>query len=676
MSGISSFFSTLQSCSLGTLAFWDWVIVAAVVLLGIWLTWFSTRYCKGVSGFLAASRLAGPYMLAIAPGVASVIGIVALFEQNYNNGVSSGWWQQLVMPVSMMLTLFGFVRYRLRQTRALTLSQFLEQRYSRSFRVFAGILCWISGVLNYGIFPMICVRFLVVFFGFPDYFQIQGHTFETYPVMLAIYLLISCYMACAGGQVSILITGFFQNLISFVAVTVFLYFMMNLFGFDWHFIKMGWAAAPDQATNSLFNPFKVANADGFNIWYIFITLLFNCYTRCCWQGGSGFAAAPKTPHAGMMSDVIARWRSYAFYLLVMTMGMGCYAFFHLDCFHEQAAPILDKLAAMDPKLISQARLPLFLSTVLPVGLLGLFAVMALAGSFCGDASSMHSWGTIFIQDIVMPLRKKPFGEKWHLLLLKLSIVAVALFAGLFSYYFPLRDFVQMYFMITGAVYMGGAGAVLIGGLYWKRGSTPAAWTAMILGTIICLGGVIMQSFWPQIAPHMQQLFPGCEFFKAAKFPISAPMMTLATMVVAIGSYVLVSLLGPRHEEDMDKLLYRGKYRVEGEEIRHEKFSMVKLVGVTKEHTRIERVLMWATFGFMLTEFTIFAVITILQLTTDLMTSDVWMWVQYLKVVPIYLFFGTVATVWITIGSLCDAVQLVKDLKNFKADNKDDGYVQK
>ena len=37
----------------------------------------------------------------------------------------------------------------------------------------------------------------------------------------------------------------------------------------------------------------------------------------------------------------------------------------------------------------------------------------------------------------------------------------------------------MFLALTGAIFVGGAGSAIIGGLYWKRGTTAAAWTAMV-----------------------------------------------------------------------------------------------------------------------------------------------------------------------------------------------------
>ena len=105
---------------------------------------------------------------------------------------------------------------------------------------------------------------------------------------------------------------------------------------------------------------------------------------------------------------------------------------------------------------------------------------------------LHSWGSILVQDVIMPFRKKPFDKDTHLKVLRYSIYGVAVFIFFFSLLFQQNQKIALFFAITGAIFAGGSGAVIIGGLYWKRGTTVAAWAAMITGAVIAVGGIILK----------------------------------------------------------------------------------------------------------------------------------------------------------------------------------------
>ena len=138
------------------------------------------------------------------------------------------------------------------------------------------------------------------------------------------------------------------------------------------------------------------------------------------------------------------------------------------------------------------RAPFVLSEVLPVGLLGAFAALMLAAFISTHDTYLHSWGSIFIQDVIMPFRDKPFDKDTHIKVLRYSIFGVAVFIFLFSLLFSQSQKIALYFAVTAAIFSGGCGAVIIGGLYWDRGTTAAAWTAMVVGAVIGVGGTLVK----------------------------------------------------------------------------------------------------------------------------------------------------------------------------------------
>lgn len=154
----------------------DWLIVA-VPLLVIACTGFKAkRYVKGVSDFLTGGRVAGRYVVAVSNGEAAMglISIVGLFEIYYSSGFGYGFWNSISIPIGIVVTLTGYCIFRFRESRAMTMGQFFEIRYSKSFRIFAATLQSISGVLNYAIFPAVGARFLVYFCDLPLAITVGG----------------------------------------------------------------------------------------------------------------------------------------------------------------------------------------------------------------------------------------------------------------------------------------------------------------------------------------------------------------------------------------------------------------------------------------------------------------------------------------------------------------------
>ena len=125
----------------------DWIILLLFPLALLVVALFTRPYAGSVSGFLAANRCAGRYLIAVAYGMAQlgVISLVWYWQQNYDVAYTSIWWGLMEGPAMIVIALSGWVIYRYRQTRAMTLPQFFEMRYSRRFRVFAGVVDWGGG---------------------------------------------------------------------------------------------------------------------------------------------------------------------------------------------------------------------------------------------------------------------------------------------------------------------------------------------------------------------------------------------------------------------------------------------------------------------------------------------------------------------------------------------------
>ncbi len=666
----------------------DWLIVAGLFVLLAIVLWYCQKYVKSTADFLAANRCAGRYLLCITGGIAGIgaISIVANFEQYYVAGFSATWWGFLSGPIGLIISITGWVYYRMRETRCLTMSQFFEVRYSRNFRVFSGIMGWVSGVLNYGIFPAVSVKFFIYFCRLPETFQIPHVpiVFSTYVCLLIFAISTGVIFAICGGQIAIMMTDFIQGIFCNVAFLILMYFLVRRFNWDTIFdaLLTHSAANPNQ---SLFNPYATTGIKDFNIWFFIMGIIMSILSQGTWQGASGYTAAAKSAHESKMSHFLGTWRSLVQNSLLLFIPICAFTFFNHPSYATQAAEVNEIIGNLgEATAVSQARVPLFLAYTLPTGLVGIFAAVMFAAMLSTDDTYMHSWGSIFIQDVILPFKKKAFTPKQHLWALRWSIIFVGVFAFFFSWLFKQTEYILLFFQITGAIFTGGAGAVLIGGLYSKSGSTLGAWVAMILGSGLALGSIALQQLWnPYISSFLVDFFkssPDISAYFAAnaeRLPINSQVLAFCITIIGFSSYFIFSWIDRKihglKDFNLDKMLHRGEYDTTGEHT--EKWSAGKIwriLGLTNEFTMFDRVLFFASIAWTLIWTGCFIVGTFGHF------SNVIQNIHWLHLWKFYVMLGFVlgigTTLWFLICGFIDINNLFRTLASQERNDEDNGQV--
>lgn len=639
------------------LAFIDWLIVV-VFTSGIILSVFATRrYLKNVADFLAAGRTAGRYLIGMSQGMAMLgaITIVGYFEMNYIAGFSMRWWEFAMSVVLVAITVSGWVVYRFRQTRALTMAQFFEIRYSRNFRIFAGMLAYFSGIINFGIFPAVGARFFIYFCGLPFSYNLFDIEISTYASVMFLLLAVSLFFVYAGGQIAIIVADFLQGIfVNAVFVVIVIYF---LFTFDWDIIIKALTSSPKDA--SLINPLHTTQVEDFNFWYFLIGVAGVVYGKLSWQGTQGYNTSARSAHEAKMGDVLSNWRNIPQYALFLVfVPVIAYTVMHQPEYSVEASSVQNILLEIDSAAIkSQLTVPLVLVKILPIGLMGAFAAVMLAAFIGNHDTYLHSWGSIFIQDVIMPFRKKPFLPKQHLRLLRISILGVAVFIFVFSLIFKQSEYIFLFFAITGAIFAGGSGAVIIGGLYWKRGTTAAAWSAMISGSLIAVGGIVIHQIFPEFFINGQQFWG----------------IAMASAAIV---YVVVSLSGKKTEFDIDKMLHRGQYEIKSEIAIVNPLTQKgwKFFGIGKEFTHGDKVIYILTYAWTLTWVISFVVGTIFNLTSEVSDES---WMLFWKVfIWSNLAASIFVVIWFAIGGVKDLKNMFTLLNNQTKDENDTGFVNR
>ena len=768
----------------GDFMYWlDWVfaLIPLAIVIGVGL--YAQRHVKGVSDFLAAGRVAGRYVIAVASGEAAMglISVIATVEMYYACGFGIGFWSSLTAPLMLLFALTGYCTYRYRETKVLTLGQFFEVRYNKAFRIYASILQSISGILNYAIFPAVGARFLIYFLDLPIFTNIFGWNFPTFGLLMAGFLTVAVIIACGGGQITIMVTDCIQGILSY---PMYLIVIVAIFWKISYMQDMAPVLLGQPAGKSFVSPYDISQLRTFNMFYILVGIFSTVVNRLAWNSAQGYNAAALNAHEQKMGGLLGTWRGGFSGMMIVLIALATLTYMNNIRFRdgktgsnsinrqlaiktisdvlsapqydktrkqitekvEKALPRYDEKAGkevqagtpvdfvMDGRnygaikdgtvdnyhrvamneigkvdkrvaqsfhtIHNQMRSSLTMREMLPIGVTGIFCAIMFFLMLSTDTTYMHSWGSTLIQDVVIPLCNRKFTPKQHLWLLRAGIVFVAFVAWIFSFYFAQLDYILMFFSITGAIWLGGAGPTIVLGLYWKRGTAAGAFCALVSGSTLAVGGIICQQTWVKyIYPWLENngLVPAVDkVLRVASapfepyihwtatpnaFPLNSQEIYAIAMLVSVTLYVVISVLTCRKPFNMDKMLHRGIYSETGVVKEKQGISWQRLfnffIGITDEYKKGDKVLAWAvfiySFGY---SFVILFIGTIVWNAFYRWPAHWWIYRQWLVSIAIGACIGIVSTVWFTIGGTRDLIRLFKRLdQRAEIDKNDDGTVK-
>jgi SSS family solute:Na+ symporter len=276
------------------------------------------------------------------------------------------------------------------------------------------------------------------------------------------------------------------------------------------------------------------------------------------------------------------------------------------------------------------------------------------------------------------------------------MMGVALFAFLFGALLDLADYVQMWWNITQSVFMGGAGAATIGGLYWKKGTTAGAWAGMLTGSILSLLGITAkQSHGHHVGAwlkdfHLQHFgaIPGplLELGHGVKAIVgfiasyNYTQISFAIMFLAVAGYVVVSFLTGKEDFNMDRMLHRGAYATIATEVgeqaiphRRRKVNWGRIIGYDDHFTPGDKWLAGGLFGWTL----FWSVVSALVLLWDYVQPwqlPAWSNYYYVTGIGIPVFFAVTIGIWLTWGGIVDSLALFQRLRAERINPLDNGAV--
>lgn len=184
----------------------DWLILIIYLLLTMAAGFWVKRYVEDLSGYLVAGRRIKIF-LGVATFAATEIGTITFMyfgELGYVSGFSCFVIGLLALLAYMFVGKTGFIIVALRRHQVITIPEFYELRYSRRVRLIGGIILFLGGVLNMGIF----LKFDGIFLS-----EVMGFGPQAVALIMVVMVVIVISYTILGGMFSVVVTDFIQFVI-------------------------------------------------------------------------------------------------------------------------------------------------------------------------------------------------------------------------------------------------------------------------------------------------------------------------------------------------------------------------------------------------------------------------------------------------------------------------------
>jgi hypothetical protein len=337
--------------------------------------------------------------------------------------------------------------------------------------------------------------------------------------------------------------------------------------------------------------------------------------------------------------------------------------------------------------------------MLPPVLLGLFCLLMILAMISTDDTRIYSATITLTQDVVMPLRKKPFTPEQHVWALRLVAMGIGVFFFCGSFFMAQLDYINLFVTLMCTMWLGGCGPVMIFGLYSRFGTTAGAFVSLITGMVMAIGGILVQRNWADVVyPWLLDLNlvePLGKFLSAVskplnpyvvwemdpvKFPINSYEFYFITMLITLFLYCVVSYFTKKEPFNLDRMLHRGIYNLDHDNKEGFKWSFhtvfSKLLGITKEYTRGDKVIAWSFFMYsFIWEFVITFIIVIIWNVISPWPLHWWGWYFFIVYLVVPGIMAAISTIWFGVGGFIDLTRLFRDLKARIANPLDDGWVE-
>jgi len=374
----------------------------------------------------------------------------------------------------------------LRDAGVMTIPELFEKRFGPRIRWLAGVVIVLGGLLNMGVFLRMGGEFLVEVCGYSTAESgaadgglmgfLSGHYLE---VTMTVLLILVAIYTIVGGMLSVLVTDFLQFVVmsaGLIAVTILI--LANI-GWD----KLVSTVETHYGAGG-FNPF--ANPELGWSWVLF-QLLLNAAATLTWQTTIQRLLAAKDTKTGRRVYTGTSFFFVCRFLIPGIWGIAALAMLTPAMVSSLPAAVQDKIALH--------AMPIFLSTFVPTGLMGILVAAMLAADMSTDSSYMLTWASVIYNDILAPFRKTPWSEKKGLFWNRSIVALIGVFLLAYGLWYPLEGSLWDYLTITGTIYLASMSVLLVACCYWKGANRWGAAAAIAFGAVIPVAYLVLQQLW-------------------------------------------------------------------------------------------------------------------------------------------------------------------------------------
>jgi SSS family solute:Na+ symporter len=470
------------------------------------------KYVGKVEQFLIAGREMNLY-LGIASLAATEFGIVTCMytaQKGFENGFA-GAVPGLLQAAAMFLVGYtGFCVKPLRDAGVMTIPELFQKKYGTGIRWLAGVVIVLGGLLNMGVFLRYGGEFLINATGLgaqtvqaesaaktvqasaqsstpvaqetSDAGQAGENVFQRYKlqIIMTILLLAVGIYTILGGMLSVLVTDFLQFIvmsIGLIAVTALI------------LVNVGWGPLVETVQSHYgeggFNPFK---NDQMGWPFVIFNALVNTAAVLTWQTTIQRLLAAKDTKTGRQVYTRTSFFFVCRWLIPVLWGIAALAVLAPTSIDFDGHTFV----ANGQTYSTMHAMPVFLSTFVPIGLMGILIAAMLAADMSTDSSYMLTWASVIYNDILAPFRRKAWSEKRGLIWSRSIVALIGVFLLFFGLWYPLKGDLWNYLTVTGTIYLASMSTLLIACCYWKSANNWGAAGAIILGAAFPISILILE----------------------------------------------------------------------------------------------------------------------------------------------------------------------------------------